>query len=83
MAAVLICNEFRSASVHAEFKRVFGGHFVMRSVGRKHMDEAYQHPDIHLLSLSRRRRPLSDAVMVDSVMHTGIPGPEVQRDGDA
>lgn len=73
--AVLICNEFRSASVNAEFKRVFEGHFVMRSVGRKHMDEAYQHADIHLLSLSRRKRPLPNAVRVDSVMHTGVPGP--------
>eukprot|EP00892_Ulva_mutabilis_P003871 jgi/Ulvmu1/1856/UM012_0012.1 len=75
---VLVCNEFRSASVHAEFKRVFGGHFVLRAVGRKHMDAAYQHPDIHLLSLTRRKRPLPDAVPVDSVMHTGVPGPGVQ-----
>lgn len=73
--AVLICNEFRSASVHAEFKRVFEGYFTMRTVARKHMDAAYQHPDIHLLCLSRRKRPLPDAVVVDAVMHSGVPGP--------
>jgi hypothetical protein len=73
--AVLVCNEFRSQSVQAEFKAVFSGHFNMRLVGAKHMHEDYNDESIQLFVLSRLRHPAADAVVPSAVAcHKGKPG---------
>lgn len=75
MHAVLVCNEFRSESVHREFKRLFSGHFALRYVSVKHMHEDYHDDNIQLLLLSRRKAARADAVYPSAVHHTGTPGP--------
>jgi hypothetical protein len=72
--AVLVCNEFRSASVQREFEEVFGGHFAMRSVSGKQQQEGCRDENIRLLQLSRRKVPRPGAIWPATVVHSGSPG---------
>lgn len=49
----LVCNEFRSESVHAEFMSKFGANFSMKKVPSSKMDKKYIHPLIHIYTLKR------------------------------
>eukprot|EP00889_Picochlorum_renovo_P008059 jgi/Picre1/35089/NNA_002552.t1 len=49
----LVCNEFRSESVHAEFMSKFSKHFSMKKVPSSKMDKQYIHPLIHIYILKR------------------------------
>ncbi|KAK9861298.1 hypothetical protein WJX84_008331 [Apatococcus fuscideae] len=47
-STVLICNEFRSESVHNRFKELFEARFTLKRVPHAKMDAECQHPNIDI-----------------------------------
>lgn len=52
---VIVCNEFRSQTVHDLFIESFSEHFSVRKVSMARMDKAYQHPLIHIYLMKRKK----------------------------
>lgn len=52
---VIICNEFRSQTVHDLFMKEFGEHFAIKKVSSSRMDAEYQHPLIHIYTMKRKK----------------------------
>jgi hypothetical protein len=75
LCAALICNELRSQSVHDTFQKLFSGHFRIRKVPMKDMDECYRSKHIQIYLLQRLRQPAPDAFWPpEQTAHTGVPG---------
>jgi predicted nicotinamide N-methyase len=55
LGVVIVCNEFRSQTVHDLFVESFSQHFSIRKVSMARMDKAYQHPLIHIYLMKRKK----------------------------
>ena len=54
-STAIICNEFRSETVHNEFMKQFGCRFNIRKVPSTKMDKKYRHPLIHIYILKLKK----------------------------
>lgn len=54
-STAIVCNEFRSQTVHDEFMKQFGCLFNIRKVPSAKMDKNYRHPLIHIYILKLKK----------------------------
>lgn len=51
----MVCNEFRSQSVHDEFMRKFAEYFVIRKATKTKMYKEFYHPMIHVYIMKQKK----------------------------
>lgn len=53
---IIVCNEFRSQTVHDIFMAEFSRHFSIKKVPMHKMESEYQHPLIHIYIMKRLKK---------------------------